>query len=107
MAPYMPPSIDWVIEDEWSWYGHTPREPFTAVSRYVQLCPTATLAPGPEVPGMYAPSEPTAYLNAWKCIECLLRKRVSRFLKCTMTLSPTRARMVGPGMPSLSPVMYG
>ena len=56
---------------------------------------------------MYAPSEPTAYLNAWKCIECRFRKRVSRFLKWTTTLSPTRARMVGPGMPSLSPVMYG
>ena len=56
---------------------------------------------------MYAPSEPNPYLKAWKCIECRLLKRVSMFLKWTTTLSPTRARIVGPGIPSLSPITYG
>ena len=49
---------------------------------------------------MYAPSEPNWYRTPWKCIECGRLFSVSRFRKWTSSVSPTRARMSGPWMPS-------
>ena len=48
----MPPSIDSIIDGEWSWYGQTPRAPDPASNRYVNVSPGFTFAPGPEKPGM-------------------------------------------------------
>ena len=33
--PYIPPSIESIIDGEWSWYGHTPAESLPAVNSYV------------------------------------------------------------------------
>ena len=38
-------------------YGQTPTESVPAFSLYVNVCPGSTFAPGPLIPGMYAPSE--------------------------------------------------
>ena len=63
--------------------------------------PGFTFAPGPEKPGMYAPSEPNRYRTPWKCIECGWFVTVSRFRKWTTSLSPTRAWRSGPCSPGL------
>ena len=47
------------------------------------------------------------YSTPWKCIECGRLKAVSRFLKCTRSLSPTRALISGPGIRSELPEPLG
>ena len=61
--------------------------------------PGQLFAPGPEKPGTYEPSEPAPYETPWKCIECGRSNSLSRFLKWTRIVSPTRARISGPGIP--------
>jgi hypothetical protein len=90
----------------WSWYGQTPREPRFASSVYVKARPGATFEPGPETPGIQAPSDPNRYFTPWKCIEWRWFRTVSMFLKWILSVSPTRALMSGPGMPSLSPTWF-
>ena len=97
-APNRPPASESSIEAEWSWYGHTPAEPFPAVSRYVNVCPGLTLPPLPENSGSHTPSEAGLYSTPWKCIEWGWLRRVSMFLKWMRSSSPTRARISGPGM---------
>jgi hypothetical protein len=69
--------------------------------------PGFTFPSRPEKPGTYEPSELGLYSTPWKCIEWGARRSVSRFLKWIRSVSPTRARISGPGMRSPSALSRG